>query len=187
MKSSNNVRENILSTAADLFYKQGYNSTGINQIIDEADIARGSLYNHFKSKNELFYAYLEETNERWFEQLYSYIKKIKHPKDRILGLFDFRIKRQTQSSFGGCPFIKATAEVPQDDKKAFEIIDKNKMKFRDYILELLNDITLQNDLFTKEELADTIYMLAEGATVTASFQKSKEMIGRAKDIVDRLI
>lgn len=52
MKSSNNVRENILSTAADLFYKQGYNSTGINQIIDEADIARGSLYNHFKSKND---------------------------------------------------------------------------------------------------------------------------------------
>lgn len=102
-------------------------------------------------------------------------------------MFDFRIKRQTQSSFGGCPFIKANAEVPQDDKKAFEIIDKNKMKFRDYILELLNDITLQNDLFTKEELADTIYMLAEGATVTASFQKSKEMIGRAKDIVDRLI
>ncbi|MBA5791691.1 TetR/AcrR family transcriptional regulator [Flavobacterium sp. xlx-214] len=187
MKASNNIRENILDTATNLFYKQGYHATGINQIIDEAAIARGSLYNHFKSKNDLFYAYLEKTNEHWFEQLYSYIKKIKHPKDKILGLFDFRIKRQTQNSFRGCPFIKAGAEVPQDDKKAFKIINQNKMKFRNYILELLNDVMLKNNLFTKEELADTIYMLVEGATVTASFQKNKEMMGKAKEITDKLI
>lgn len=187
MTPSEIVKEKILTTAADLFYKQGYNSTGINQIIDEAGIARGSLYNHFKSKTELLHAYLEESSNNWFVQLYAYIDKIDKPKDKILGLFDFRIKRQVRSGFGGCPFIKAGAEVPQDDKKAFQIIEKNKMKFRDYILEILKDISSQNNLLTKEELADTIYLLIEGATITASFQKRNIMIGRAKEITDKLI
>lgn len=187
MKSSENVKKNIIETASNLFYKQGYNSTGINQIIDEAEIARGSLYNHFKSKDDLFYAYLEDTNNRWFAQLFSFIEEIEQPRAKILGLFDFRIERQTKSSFGGCPFIKAGAEVSQNNIKAFKIIENNKMRFRKYVLELLNDVPIKNNSFTTEELADTICMLADGATVIASYQKKKEMIVRAKKIVEKII
>ena len=71
------VRERIIRVASDLFYKQGYNSTGINQIIAEADIVIGSLYNHFSSKNDLLQAYLIKE-----EMLPSGEKKIivKHKK-----------------------------------------------------------------------------------------------------------
>ncbi|HAD79392.1 MAG TPA: TetR family transcriptional regulator, partial [Flavobacteriaceae bacterium] len=79
MKSSVAVRDRILDTASELFYRQGYNSTGINQIIDEAEIARASLYHHVKSKNDLLYAYLEKTNDAWFAQLHQFIKKQKTP------------------------------------------------------------------------------------------------------------
>ena len=72
MKNSD-VKTKVLNTAAQLFYKQGYNATGINQIIDESSIAKASLYNHFKSKTELLYAYLETLNTRWFEQLNDYL------------------------------------------------------------------------------------------------------------------
>ena len=44
------VRNRIIETASDLFYRNGYNSTGINQIIAEAGIAKATLYNHFKSE-----------------------------------------------------------------------------------------------------------------------------------------
>lgn len=39
MNKSNSVKERILETASRLFYQQGFNSTGINQIIAEAGIA----------------------------------------------------------------------------------------------------------------------------------------------------
>lgn len=187
MKSSELVKDKILKTASKLFYTQGYNSTGINQIIDEAEIAKASLYYHFKSKNELFYTYLEETNKNWFAELDKYLEKNDDPKDKILGLFDFRIERQVKSDFKGCPFIKAGAEIPSDDKRAFEIIDNNKMKFRNLILEILKNITPKSNLLTKEELADTIYLLAEGATLTASFQKRKLIINNAKEITKKLL
>lgn len=187
MKPTELVKEKILKSASNLFYTQGYNSTGINQIIDEAEIAKASLYYHFKSKNELLYAYLEETNKNWFAELDKYLEKISDPKDKISGLFDFRIKRQIRSGFNGCPFIKAGAEIPSDDKRAFEIIDNNKMKFRNLILEILKNIKSKSTLLTKEELADAIYLLAEGATVTANFQKHKLMINNAKEITKKLI
>jgi len=53
------VKEHIIKTAADLFYTNGYNSTGINEIIKEAGIAKATLYNHFKSKGDVCIAYLK--------------------------------------------------------------------------------------------------------------------------------
>lgn len=187
MKSSKLVKSKIIKTSSNLFYTQGYNSTGINQIIDEANIAKATLYYHFKSKNELLYTYLEETNKNWFAELDKYLEKINDPKDKILGLFDFRIERQVKNGFRGCPFIKAGAEIPSDDKKAFKIIDNNKMKFRNLILDTLKNITPKCNFLTKEELADTIYLLVEGATLTASFQKRKLIIDNAKEITKKLL
>ena len=42
------VKNRIIETASSLFYKNGYNSTGINEIISESGIAKATLYNHFK-------------------------------------------------------------------------------------------------------------------------------------------
>mgnify|MGYP003651832477 CR=1 FL=1 len=44
------VRERIIGTASELFYNQGYNQTGINQIIDQAGVAKASMYQHFNCK-----------------------------------------------------------------------------------------------------------------------------------------
>ena len=53
----NSPRERILDTATILFHQQGYNSTGINQIISEAKVAKASFYQHFKSKDDLCAAF----------------------------------------------------------------------------------------------------------------------------------
>lgn len=45
--------EGILETAAQPFYRQGYQATSINQIIAEAGVAKGSFYAHFPSKDDL--------------------------------------------------------------------------------------------------------------------------------------
>lgn len=45
-------RERIVSNAMVFFHRQGYNNTGINQIIDKANVSKTSFYQYFKSKNE---------------------------------------------------------------------------------------------------------------------------------------
>ena len=47
-------RAALLDTAATLFRRQGYASTGLNQILEEASVKAGSLYHHFpQGKQEL--------------------------------------------------------------------------------------------------------------------------------------
>ena len=53
------TRRKILETASRLFYLQGYNATGINQIIEESGVAKATLYEHYRSKEDLLLAYLE--------------------------------------------------------------------------------------------------------------------------------
>src|ERR1700743_2291882 len=100
------VKERILDTASRLFYDQGYHVTGINQIIDEAEIARASLYNHFPSKTDLLLAYLDRTHAEWFEELDHFMASIQDPKEKLLALFDFRIMRQKKLKYKGCHFNK---------------------------------------------------------------------------------
>ncbi|MDN4494967.1 TetR/AcrR family transcriptional regulator [Ureibacillus aquaedulcis] len=52
MKEKHNTREVILQTATRLFQRQGYNGTGLNQIIEESGAPKGSIYYHFPNGKE---------------------------------------------------------------------------------------------------------------------------------------
>ncbi|MBS1604733.1 MAG: helix-turn-helix transcriptional regulator, partial [Bacteroidetes bacterium] len=60
------VIDKIMDAANKLFYRDGYNITGINQLIDEAGVAKGSLYQHFDSKADLMVGYIELNHNAWY-------------------------------------------------------------------------------------------------------------------------
>lgn len=64
----NPPRERLLEAATILFHRQGYNNTGVNQIITESKVSKASFYDHFKSKDELCIAFLEKRYEYWASQ-----------------------------------------------------------------------------------------------------------------------
>lgn len=55
----NRKKQNILDAAYSLFIQKGYNSTSIQDILDEAGISKGTFYNYFTSKTECLIAILE--------------------------------------------------------------------------------------------------------------------------------
>jgi len=182
------ARTRILDVASRLFYEQGYNSTGINQIIEEAEIARASLYNHFPSKRDLLSSYIQQAENLWFEELETFIGHIKNPKKKLLAFFDFRIARQLKSNFGGCRFIKIGAELPKDDLASFELIGHQKSRLKEYIATLLKQINLnKNSPLNEEMLTETIFLLLEGAAVNASISKTPDSIKAAKKITEALL
>ena len=69
------ARSRIIEAADRLFYTQGYSSTGINQIIEEAGVAKASLYAHFPSKEALAVAYLERRHRAWFDELRGVVER----------------------------------------------------------------------------------------------------------------
>ena len=64
------AREKILEVAGGLFFQYGYRAIGIDMIIAESQIAKATLYRHFKSKDDLIVAYLQDMNRQfwvWFD------------------------------------------------------------------------------------------------------------------------
>ncbi len=91
MHMLNPPRERILDAAAKLFHKQGYNNTGINQIISVSKVSKASFYDHFKSKDDLCIEFLNRRYEYWSSEWLLFISGAKNLKEKILKSFDFLI------------------------------------------------------------------------------------------------
>jgi AcrR family transcriptional regulator len=180
------VTDKILDTAGRLFYFQGYNNTGINQVIDEADIAKGSLYKHFESKTDLMVAYLERTHKAWFERMKESIDKIEDPKQKLLAIFDHHRERQQVRKFGGCPFIKANTEAGTDDPRIRSEIQAAKERMKNFIGQLVAKSEHKKQLSDKE-LTETIFLMTEGGIVIGSVFKRDKDLQTAKKIIEKLI
>ncbi|WP_259069132.1 TetR/AcrR family transcriptional regulator [Mucilaginibacter sp. X4EP1] len=174
------VRAAIVKTASRLFYQQGYSNTGINQIIAEAGIAKSSLYQHFRSKEELLLAYLEETGLQTMDALSNAAEQGNTPKEKLLAIFDYLEILADDPEFYGCHFLNMVYELPADAVRIREQIKKQK----DSIRELFRNILAPVD---KEILADEIYTLFEGSLVGNKIHNDLWPIISAKRIVKKLV
>jgi AcrR family transcriptional regulator len=179
------VRERILGTASRLFYDQGYHVTGINQIIEEADIARASLYNHFPSKTDLLLAYLDNTHASWFAELDAFLKPVEGAREKLLGIFDFRIQRQVKLKFKGCHFNKIAAEASDDEAVLFRV-RAFKQRLRNLIYELVSQ-TSYRSILDNEKLADTLFLLLEGGVAVGAMYRSSEAAEKARQIAEAVL
>jgi TetR/AcrR family transcriptional repressor of nem operon len=62
------TREKILNAAAQLIHRQGYNRTGLQEILTTAGVPKGSFYFYFKSKEDLALALVNRFIEFWLGQ-----------------------------------------------------------------------------------------------------------------------
>ncbi|KAA2217682.1 TetR/AcrR family transcriptional regulator [Chryseobacterium sediminis] len=170
-------RERIIETTFQLFARQGYNSTGINQIISEAEVAKASFYQYFKSKEDLCVEFLNVRHEYWFSELNNFLAKEKDSKSKITKAFDFLVYMNGKENFRGCSFLNILSEIPMDNVKILSVIQSHKADLRNFFLELLNN----------DSLSDHVYMLFESSIIESQLFKSNELIEKSKKIVTNLI
>lgn len=170
-------RERIIETTLQLFARQGYNSTGINQIISEAEVARASFYQHFKSKEDLCVEFLNARHAYWFGELHTFSAKEKDSKSKVIKAFDFLVYMNGKENFRGCSFLNILSEIPMDNVKILSVIQSHKADLRNYFSELLKDDTL----------SDHIYMLFESSIIESQLFRSNEWIEKSKNTVTNLI
>jgi AcrR family transcriptional regulator len=170
-------RERIVETTFGLFAKQGYNSTGINQIIADAGVAKASFYQHFKSKEDLCVEFLNVRHRYWFSELHSFSSQAKDLHAKIISAFDFLVYMNEKENFRGCSFLNILSEIPMDNIKILNVIQSHKADLRRYFSELLKD----------DVLSDHIYMLFESSIIESQLFKSNELIEKMKKTVTYLI
>lgn len=171
-------KERILDTALRLFHEQGYNTTGINQIISEACVAKASLYLHFKSKEDLGVEYLKARQQIWFDQLLSFTDESKKEKKKLLAAFDFLIFINEKESFRGCSFLNMLSEIQPAESELILAIQGYKQQLRTFFSDIMES--------PKDNLSDTVYLLFEAAMQESQLFKSQWPVERAKKIISDL-
>jgi len=177
-------RERILRAASRLFYMQGFHATGIDRIIAEAGVAKMSLYQHFRSKDELIAAFLDRRDDYWCDWLASRVEALANsPKARLLAVFDALGEWFESPDFRGCAFINAAVEFPDAQHSARLASREHKQRVHAY----LENLAMAAKMPQAAELAAQLALLIEGAIVTALVAPGPAPAQRARAIAQRIL
>lgn len=89
VKKSFERRGEILATARRLFQTKEYDEVTMQNVMDTLDIAKGTIYHYFKSKEELFEAVIEQIVDQTVTKMEKYIEKAKGTAlEKIQGLIE---------------------------------------------------------------------------------------------------
>jgi len=182
MVKHSEIKNKIIETASYLFYKNGYNSTGINEIISKSGIAKATLYNHFKSKEDICVSYLQFKNTTFLKDITIYCKTKPKGKQQVLAIFDFLEQFFKDKDFNGCWCINTISEIPNDDVKIRTEIQLQKNHFIKLISELIKENMEITDTKENLVLARRIYLLYESAVAESHLHQLDWPIKEAKHL-----
>lgn len=180
------VKERIVDTASDLFYFQGYNQTGINQIIAEAGVAKASMYQHFRSKEDIAVAYLQKRHINWIGDLKSFVAAKETNKEKVIASFDYLDNWLNSVDYRGCGWQNIITDLPSNLDKIRDQAVYHKSDVRAWVHQLLEN---EESLTKKQaqELGDQIIILLEGAIILSQIVKDSWPIKSAKKAANTLL
>ncbi|MBK1878176.1 TetR/AcrR family transcriptional regulator [Pelagicoccus mobilis] len=119
-RQAEETRQRILSTALELFHSCSFKGTSVNQIVAEAGITKGALFHHFKGKNELGYAIVdellaEEIKALWVTPLEGTTDPVTSIRE-ILERMGEEVRRDPEALRRGCPVNNLSQEMSAVDE-----------------------------------------------------------------------
>ncbi|MBI3232433.1 MAG: TetR/AcrR family transcriptional regulator [Bacteroidetes bacterium] len=130
MKKSASTRLNILQKAFELIYANGYQTTSIDEIIATTKVTKGAFFYHFKTKDEMGLAIINEIVKPTMEE--SFIKPLELAKDPVKDIYNMINDLLFNIPFlkleYGCPAANLTQEMTPWTKEfsgALSLLTKN--------------------------------------------------------------
>ena len=162
--SSDEVRERILRTASELFYREGARAVGVDLVVEQAGVAKTSLYRHFRTKDDLIAAFLEREDEQFWQQWDSVAQR--HRSDAQAEL-DAHMRwigeRIARKNYRGCPQLNMAAEFPEAEHPARVVAASHKQELRARLEGIADRLGARRP----NDLAAQLVLLVNGAFVSS--------------------
>ncbi|MBK6010014.1 TetR/AcrR family transcriptional regulator [Streptomyces sp. MBT53] len=175
------AREQALDAAEKLFYGRGIQAVGMDAVRTASGLSLKRLYQLFPAKDQLVEAYLERRDLRWRARLAEHVERHDDPRERIPAVFDWLEGWFGESDFRGCAWINSYGELGATSERVVAQVRAHKREFRDYLAALVADAGLP------AVLTGQVFLLAEGAMVTAGITGSAEPAAEAREAVRSLL
>ncbi len=178
------VEDRLVATASELFYREGVRAVGIQRVIEEAGVAKASLYAHFDSKDELVAAYIDQRTSAWRARVETrLLGSALDARGKLLAMFDLQVELIRNPEFRGCPLQSLSAEIAAPDHPAKRVLAGHRQWLRDLFTALVTEAGLQ----PPAEVAGALVVLYDGAAAAALVDGSAAIANHARWAVERLI
>jgi AcrR family transcriptional regulator len=111
--SGSGARRRILDTAYELFSRRGVRNVGVDEVVERAAVAKATLYRHFRTKDDLVLAFLQEREQLWTREFVEAEARRRgsNPEERLLAIFDVFDDWFRRTDFEACSFINVLLEL----------------------------------------------------------------------------
>ena len=177
-------RQRILTAAGELFYRHGIRAVGVESIAEAAGTNKMTLYRHFASKDVLVAACLSEFTQE-FDAAWDAIAAAHagNPEGQLLAWLRHVGDFKENEAERGCALANAAVELPDQDHPARRVIREYKTAVRERLIRLCRDAKLADP----ERLADEVFLLCEGARITAQSVGSEGLSSRLGGMLEALV
>ena len=180
-----NLKETIVHESMKLFSLNGFLSTSIQDILSAANTSKGGFYNHFTSKEDLFFRVLDEGRKIWRKKNLRGIDEIKEPIDKIIQLlknYKNRYLLDAENFPGGCIFIMFAVELGDSRPHLSREVQKGFTGLKAMLKRLLDNghpkSAAYNGINT-DTITEIIFNGMLGASVSYSVDKSHEALDKS--------
>ena len=111
MTKAERTRQFIIEKAAPIFNTKGVAATAMSDIMEATKLAKGSLYVHFDSKEELSYAAVDYNLDSLAQKMTATVSRQQTAKGKLLAFFDFLSDPLNPPLIGGCPMLNFGMEA----------------------------------------------------------------------------
>jgi AcrR family transcriptional regulator len=190
------LKEKIIHESLKLFSLNGFLSTSILDIISAAETSKGGFYNHFTSKEDLFYQVLDESRKIWREKN---LKGLDQAEDAIgkitqlLANYRDRYLLDAENFPGGCIFIMFAVELGDSRPHLSQEVQKGFIGLKAMIKRFLEEGKESGELYNgvkTDKITEILFNGMLGASVNYSVDKSFDTLDHSInsliDYIDKL-
>lgn len=104
-------KQQLLDRTIELFRAKGYSATSIDEIVKACGITKGSLYHHFRSKEDLALAAMDQVHAYFNEHIFQLILGVESPGEKELKAFNHEVEAFFLSHPNGCLLANLSLEI----------------------------------------------------------------------------
>lgn len=177
------ARQRLVDTAISMFSEFGYRATGIDTLLAAANVAKMTMYAHFKSKDDLIVAVIDELSARLlagFEGVSAVSGDTVELK--VSAIFDVVSMKVVSEDFHGCEFIRALCEFPDPANPVHQAVISHRTRLAESLTSLVSPVVSD-----PRRVGEEIALLIDGALVSGHASGSCSGVNAAKGIALSLL
>ncbi|MDO6769500.1 MULTISPECIES: TetR/AcrR family transcriptional regulator [Cellulophaga] len=168
----------VLVKAMNLFWKQGYSATSVQDLVSHLGINRASIYDTFGDKDKLFKKSFQLYRKQSREGLIQFFENKQNVKIGFSELFKNAIQEAiNDKERKGCFVVNTITELVPNDESLNEVLEINKQDFINIFFEYLKKGKEIGQLKTNQDLkslATLFYTLYNGIRVVSKVRPNKK-------------